>query len=80
LKPQKGLNDAKFKSDWFADLPSEKYGKIWFFENEPVNVNLVKLQHQHVEIVFLDSTHSGKEQPHPDLPKVINFLIQKGGE
>jgi hypothetical protein len=80
LKPLKGMNDAEFKSDWFAALPTAKYSKIWFFENEPVNVNLVRLQHEHIEIVFFESTHSGKEQPPTDLPKVLNFLIEKGGE
>lgn len=79
LKPQKGMDDAAFKSDWFAALPENHYSRIWFFENEPVNVNLVRLQHQHVEIVFFESTHSGKEEPPSDLPKVINFLIQRGG-
>jgi hypothetical protein len=79
LKPQKGMDDAEFKSNWFADLPKEKYSQIWFFENEPVNVNLVRLQHQHVEIVFFESTHSGKAEAPSDLPRVINFLIQKGG-
>lgn len=79
LKPQKGLNDAEFKSDWFANVPTEKFARTWFFENEPVNVNFVRLQHKHVEIVYFESTHSGKEEPPSDLPKVINFLIQKGG-
>ncbi|MEZ0391871.1 MAG: HAD family hydrolase [Pseudobdellovibrionaceae bacterium] len=80
LKPQKGMDDAEFKSDWFAAVPTEKYGKTWFFENEPVNVNLVRLQHQHVSIVFFESTHSGREEPPSDLPRVLNFLINKGGE
>ncbi len=79
LKPQKGMNDAQFKSDWFSVLPEEKYSQIWFFENEPVNVNLVRIEHPKVEIVFFESTHSGKEEAPSDLPRVINFLIQKGG-
>ncbi len=79
LKPQKGMDDAQFKSDWFAEVPKNVYERIWFFENEPVNVNLVRRQHGHVEIVFFDSTHSGKEEAPSDLPTVINFLIEKGG-
>lgn len=77
LKPQKGMDDAEFKSDWFAALPSNKYKKIWFFENEPVNVNLVRSLHKHIEIVFFESTHSGKEQPPLDVPTIINFLFRK---
>jgi hypothetical protein len=79
LKPQKGMDDAQFKSDWFSQLRKSYYGKIWFFENEPVNVNLVRLEHEHVDIVFFESTHSGKEDAPTDLPRVINFLIEKGG-
>ena len=79
LKPQKGMDDAEFKSEWFGSLPAEHYGKIWFFENEPVNVNLVRLQHKHVEIVFFESTHSGKQEAPADLPRILNFMIQKGG-
>ncbi len=79
LKPQKGLDDAKFKSDWFAAIPPEKYAKIWFFENEPVNVNLVRVEHQHIEIVFFESTHSGKAEAPTDLPVILNFLIEQGG-
>ncbi len=79
LKPQKGMDDAEFKSDWFRDIPTGRYEKIWFFENEPVNVNLVREKHPHVEIVFFESTHSGKAEAPTDLPRILNFLIQKGG-
>lgn len=79
LKPEKGMDDAQFKSDWFALLPADHYARVWFFENEPVNVNLVRLRHQRVEIVFFDSTHSGKEEVPSELPRVINFLIREGG-
>ncbi len=77
LKPDKGLNDAAFKSNWFAELPTEKYAKIWFFENEPVNINQVLLDHQHVEIVFFESTHSGKAPAPTDLPTIMHFLLNK---
>lgn len=77
LKPQAGMDDAQFKSDWFASLPNNKYKKIWFFENEPVNVNLVRSIHKHIEIVFFDSTHSGKEEAPVDVPRIINFLFRK---
>lgn len=77
LKPQQGMDDAAFKSDWFAELPEGKHQKIWFFENEPVNVNLVRSLHKHIEIVFFDSTHSRKETPPMDVPRIINFLFRK---
>jgi hypothetical protein len=76
LKPQQGMDDAAFKSDWFASLPEGQYEKIWFFENEPVNVNLVRSLHKHIEIVFFDSTHSRQESPPIDVPRIINFLFR----
>lgn len=75
LKPEKGMDDAKFKSDYFAQLPEGKYTTIWFFENEPQNTNLVQACHDHVEIVFFQSTHAGVQEPHPDLPKIMHYLL-----
>ena len=80
LKPMKGMDDARFKSDWFLSVPKKTYRKIWFFENEPVNIHLIRKEHPEVEIVFFESTHSGKAEAPLDLPYLINFLIQKGGE
>jgi hypothetical protein len=80
LKPKKGMDDARFKSDWFLSIPKSSYGKIWFFENEPVNIHLVRKEHPEVDIVFFESTHSGKAEAPHDLPYLVNFLIQKGGE
>lgn len=80
LKPQKGMDDARFKSDWFFAIPENKYEKIWFFENEPVNIHLIRQEHPHVDIVFFESTHSGKAEIPADLPYLINFMIQEGGE
>ncbi len=75
LKPQKGMDDALFKRDWFVQFPREKYEKIWFFENEPVNVNLIHQSLPDIEIVFFESTHAGKEQPPGHLPKIWDFLL-----
>ncbi|GIL17889.1 MAG: hypothetical protein BroJett040_16400 [Oligoflexia bacterium] len=75
LKPEKGLDDAQFKTDWFAALPEGVYQGIWFFENEPVNVNLVRDTHEHVEIVFFESTHAGKAEPPTELPRIMHYLL-----
>ena len=79
LKPEQGLDDAEFKSSWFRTIPDEKYQQIWFFENEPVNVHKVREHHPHIDILFFDSTHSGKAHPPTDLPRLIHFLIEEGG-
>lgn len=80
LKPQKGMDDARFKSDWFFAIPKSAYKKIWFYENEPVNIHLVRAEHPEVEIVFFQSTHSGKAEAPTDLPYLIDYMIQEGGE
>lgn len=78
LKPKKGMDDARFKSDWF--LQTKDFTKVWFFENEPVNIHLVRKEHPEVEILFFHSTHSGKAEIPMDLPHLVDFLIRKGGE
>lgn len=77
LKPQKGMDDAEFKRDWFLELAEEAYQKIWFFENEPLNVNLIRQHLPAIEIVFFESTHAGKAEPPSDLPKILHFLLDE---
>jgi hypothetical protein len=74
LKPQKEMDDGLFKRDWFLDLDRSQYDKIWFFENEPVNVNLIHQALPEIEIIFFDSTHAGIEEPPDHLPKILNFI------
>jgi hypothetical protein len=77
LKPQKGTDDAEFKKDWFLSLPDATYEQIWFFENEPLNVNLIREHFRHIDIIFFDSTHAGKAEPPADLPRILHFLLEK---
>jgi hypothetical protein len=77
LKPQKGMDDAKFKRDWFLEIPDDVYTRIWFFENEPMNVNLIRQHLPNIEIVFFESTHAGKAEPPSDLPKILHFLLDE---
>lgn len=77
LKPIKGSDDAEFKRDWFLNLDPDKYSQIWFFENEPLNVNLIYQHLPHIDIVFFDSTHSGQAHPPSHLPKIMHFLLRE---
>jgi hypothetical protein len=77
LKPEKGMDDARFKSDWFLNVPKDQYGKLYFYENEPVNVHLVGAEHPHVDIVFFDSTHSGKAEAPTHHPTLKDFLMDE---
>jgi hypothetical protein len=76
LKPTKEMDDAAFKTDWFLALPKDHYKDIWFFENEPVNINKMRIEAAHVEIVFFDSTHSRREELTEDLPRIMHFLLE----
>lgn len=61
LKPEKTWADDTFKVNWFKNLDASKYHKIYFFENEPVNINAVIQSCPEVEILFLDTTHARKQ-------------------
>jgi hypothetical protein len=76
LKPQAGMDDAEFKTNWFRAIPYEAYDKIWFFENEPVNVNRVAQHLDHIEIVFFHSTHSGQQEAPENIPRIVNYLLK----
>lgn len=77
LKPEKGMDDAQFKLDWFVGLPQNHYKKIYFFENEPVNIHLLKKNCDFVDIYYFESTHSGKAEAPTDLPRIMHFLIEE---
>jgi len=74
LKPDKKMNDALFKVDWFKAASKKDYEKIYFFENEPVNLVSMIEDKTAVEMVFLDTTHAGKAEPPQDIPSIMNFL------
>lgn len=78
LKPFKEMDDAQFKCDWFKTLDKDKFSKIYLFENEPVNINLIKKELPEIEIVFFESTHSGKEPPPSEVATIINYLLEEG--
>lgn len=77
LKPYKEMDDSLFKCDWFKKLHPEEYTKIWFFENEPVNINLIRKECPAVEIIFFDSTHSRQQQAPEDIPAIMHFLLDE---
>jgi hypothetical protein len=74
LKPSKGLDDARFKCDWFISV-LDKYDEICFFENEPVNINWIQEYCPKVEIIYFDSTHSGLANPPFHLPTITDYKI-----
>jgi hypothetical protein len=77
LKPKAGEDDAEFKRRYFDRIDQSKYGKIWLFENEPLNILEVQKHHPKVEMIFIDSTHSRRANVPPDLPTILHFLFNE---
>lgn len=77
VKPDKSMDDAEYKTDWFLADSRKHYAKVFFFDNEPVILNLMGSKCPHVESIFFDSTHSGKAEPPPDLPRIMNFVLNQ---
>jgi len=74
LKPHPHLDDASFKTDVLREIEA-RYERIWFFENEPVNLHLVARECPSIKLVFIESTHSGREEPAPFLERITHFEV-----
>lgn len=74
LKPEAGWEDARFKVD-ILQKAQNKYQRIWLFENEPVNLNLVARDCPTIGLIFIESTHSGREQVADTLDRILHFEV-----
>lgn len=88
LKPHKDMDDHKFKLDWIFNFKnhsnsqiknkvqsSEKKSEIFFFENEPVNINTIGNAVKDLKIIYLNTTHSRKENIQVPVIEIENFLL-----
>lgn len=73
LKPERTLDDELFKNDWFLDLDRAPFSKIYFFENEPVNINAVAKSCPEIEIIFIETTHARKQEVTLPLLRIKHF-------
>ncbi|KHD89547.1 MAG: hypothetical protein OM95_02915 [Bdellovibrio sp. ArHS] len=78
LKPHRSMDDAQFKTDWLIEN-DKSFKKIYFFENEPVNLVHLEQFCPHVEMIFFESTHSGKAEAPSKLPRIMNYLLHQKG-
>ena len=74
LKPVAEWDDAEFKVDVLRES-AHRFGKIYLFENEPVNLNLVAEKLPQVALVYIDSCHSGREEVSDTLDRIDHFEI-----
>lgn len=77
LKPHRSMDDAQFKTDWFIAAEKKSFEKIYFFENEPVNLQHLATHGPKIEMIFFESTHAGKAHPPEDIPRIMNFLLNQ---
>lgn len=70
MKPSDVQTDEGFKAEELARIAPD-YRHIWFFENEPLIIGLVRERlPAQVRIVFVDSVHSGRAAAPSDLPTI----------
>lgn len=76
LKEKSEKKDAEFKRDILKDMLKD-YGSIWFFENEPINLRIVRETLPQVRLVYIDTVHSGRESPPTELAVITHFKRQR---
>lgn len=69
MKQNSFTEDAVYKKNCLEKL-SKKYKKIWFFENEPATINFVNQHLPEVQLVFVDSVHSGRQDLRKKFPSI----------
>jgi hypothetical protein len=74
LKPHDDIDDADFKAMVIADA-AEEFDHVWLFENEPVNLNRVQASSPEVNLVFIETTHSGREEVSAELARIPHFEV-----
>jgi hypothetical protein len=69
MKPRDVETDEGFKADVLLEI-ARGYDHVWFFENEPVIIEQVRLKVPQVRVVYMNSVHSGRAAPPKDLPTI----------
>lgn len=70
MKPTEVQTDESFKAIELQKMCEMGFDYIWFFENEPVIIELVRASLPQVRIVFVNSVHAGRAAPPTDLPSI----------
>lgn len=80
LKPHRSLDDHSFKLNWVLQkFPADRQQTpLYFFENEPVNINALGKIRPDVQIVFLETTHSRQQEIEVPVIRIPHFYSQGG--
>lgn len=74
MKPNQVMNDAEFKRDRLTEMARD-FEEIYFFENEPVIIHMIRETVPEVKIIFVDTIHSGRAEAPADLPTIKDFKL-----
>ena len=78
MKPHKDMEDHQFKLDWVIDFKRQHPNRqIFFFENEPVNINAIGKAIPDIEIVYLNTTHSRQQTVNVPVIEIDHFDLEK---
>lgn len=81
LKDDLQDSDEDYKSKELHNILLKSNGKkVWFIDNEPVVLNKIRQDHPLVQLVWFESTHSGKMTPPEGVHSIQNFCFQLGSE
>ena len=75
---KKDLSDADeiYKTKVVTKIKSEQARKkIWFIDNEPVVLNRMATDHPDVDLIWFESTHSGKMKPPENTHSIDSFAF-----
>lgn len=77
LKPHRSQEDAPFKLNFFKKILEEgKHQEIWFFDNDPRNLNLVHKEIPEIRQVFFKSAHPPELTIPEELPQILHFVAE----
>lgn len=70
MKPNSSVEDTMYKLDVFSKWVDSDLSRFWFFENESVIVNRVNQKFPQIQLVYMNSVDSGREQAPEHLPRI----------
>ncbi len=77
MKPSPDMSDEAYKMDTFKEIIQEGED-VLFFENEPINLNRAARDYPGMHLIFMDTTHSGKEHPPEKCFRIKDFTELAG--
>ncbi len=75
MKPNHGVSDEHFKVEYFEQFLKQNPSP-YFFENEPVNIELVRKKFSAIKIIYYKSIHCGRTSEPTDLPCIQGWDLQ----